>query len=286
MKVIKFLLLLVIIAFAIYFFRSQKAATPTPQSTKNTSLEKAVSQNLDGTHGSYAVVVKNLKTGVNFSLNEQRQFETASLYKLWVMATAIKQIEQGLLDKDETLSQDVAYLNTKFGIPQDQAELTDGTVSIDVKSAIEQMITTSNNYDTFLLTDRLGTASIAAFLKDNNFADSNIGTDNVSPTTTAFDMALFLEKLYRGQLANKENTDWMLSILKNQQLNEKIPKNLPAGTIIAHKTGELDPFSHDAGIVFAPKGDYIIVVLSESDRPDLASDRIADISKAVYDFFE
>jgi beta-lactamase class A len=54
---------------------------------------------------------------------------------------------------------------------------------------------------------------------------------------------------------------------------------------MAHKTGELGQVSHDGGIVYTEKGDYIIVVLSESTLPKGAEERIANISKDVYAYF-
>jgi beta-lactamase class A len=73
--------------------------------------------------------------------------------------------------------------------------------------------------------------------------------------------------------------------LKNQQLNNKLPKLLEKETVIAHKTGELESFSHDAGIVYSDNGDYIIVIMSETDNRNRANDTIAQISKEVYDYF-
>ena len=43
----------------------------------------------------------------------------------------------------------------------------------------------------------------------------------------------------------------MLSILKDQRLNGKIPFLLPHSVKIAHKTGEDDGITHDVGIVYA-----------------------------------
>lgn len=77
----------------------------------------------------------------------------------------------------------------------------------------------------------------------------------------------------------------MLTLLKNQKLNNKLPKHLPTKTVIAHKTGEIDLFTHDAGIVFSPHGDYIIVVMSETEFPPAADARIANISKSVFEYF-
>ena len=78
----------------------------------------------------------------------------------------------------------------------------------------------------------------------------------------------------------------MIDILKEQTLNDRIPKNLPQQTEVAHKTGELFGFKHDAGIIFGKKGDYIIVVLSETKNPKLSAEKIAKFSKEVFDYFE
>ena len=92
--------------------------------------------------------------------------------------------------------------------------------------------------------------------------------------------------LYRlEKLADEQYTGLMVDLLKGQKLNEKLPKYLPKGTAVAHKTGEIGWFSHDVGIVYSPSGDYIIVVLSESESPAGANDRIAQVSKAVYEYF-
>ncbi len=251
----------------------------------STGLSAAVASALSGSHGTYAVVIKNLKTGESYTQNDQQEFESASLYKLWVMGTAIDQIENGNLSQDDILSRDVSYLNNEFNIDPDEAELADGTVTMSVSDAINQMIIESNNYDAFLLVDRIGLPTIAAWLSQNSFSKSSIGVGDSSPTTTASDTAIFLEKLYDGKLANKVDTDLMIATLKNQQLNWKLPEYIPQSVAIAHKTGELDSFSHDAGIVYGPSGDYIIVVLSDSADPDLANERIALISKNVYHYF-
>jgi beta-lactamase class A len=89
-----------------------------------------------------------------------------------------------------------------------------------------------------------------------------------------------------GELANAEYTAKMIDLLKAQRLNNKLPRFLPEGTVIAHKTGELGLFSHDGGIVYLPDGnEYIIVVLSETLYPSAAEERIAELSKEVYSYF-
>ncbi len=262
--------------------------TPTPilsRTSSSSSLADAVKSALAGTHGTYGVVVRNLKTGESFAQNGHSPFESGSLYKLWVMGQTYAKIKSGALSEDQILSRDVVDLNDEFDIDPEGAEKTDGTEEGAISDLLYNMITISDNYSALLLTDKIGLSSIASFLSLNGFSESKVGTNGGAPTTTPSDIALFFEKLYDGSLADDTYTAKMLDLLKQQKLNDKLPKYLPDGVIVAHKTGELEDFTHDAGIVYSTNGDYIIVVLSESDFPALANARIANISKAVYNYF-
>lgn len=246
-------------------------------------LGKKVEEALMGTKGKYAVAIKNLETGESYYKNEHRSYLAGSLYKLWIMAEVVNKLETGELKEDEVLSAEISTLNKKFNIASEDAELTEGSITLTVKSALEQMITISHNYAALLLTERVKLATIKSFVKDHGFNDSLISQN--PPITTAWDIAFFLEKLYKGEFGNENSTARMINLLKKQQLNDKLPRYLPKGTVIVHKTGELDYFSHDAGIVYSKSGDYIITVLSESDMPSAAEDRISQISKNVYEYF-
>jgi beta-lactamase class A len=229
------------------------------------------------------VVVKNIKTGEEYNLNEHEKYDAASLYKLWVMASAYKQMNDGRLKKDEILSDSIANINDSFNIASDEAELTDGEIETTVSSAINQMITISHNYSALILSRRVGSSYISNYIDQLGLKESSF---NAPPQTTASDIALFYEKLYKKKLVDDTSSIEMIETLKKQQLNDRIPKKLPQHITVAHKTGELGWAKHDAGIVFTPQGDYIIVVLSESDFPAGAAERIADLSKAVYEYFE
>lgn len=263
---------------------TQKTTSFINSQQNSEGLEKIVKTTFKDDNN-FGIVIKNLKTGERYYFNEEKTFETASLYKLWVMAAVFNQIQNGKLKETDILSKDVEELNKDFNIASDSAELTEGTITWPVQNAIEQMITISDNYSALLLTERIGLSNVAAFLENNGFMQSKVGVDNKNPISTASDIALFLEKLYNQQLANKEYTDKMLDLLKNQQLNGKLAKNLPQDTVIAHKTGELNDISHDAGIVYSPKGDYLIVIMSKTEDSEKANEKTAEVSKEVFKYF-
>jgi len=229
------------------------------------SLKKEVGKVLQNIPGRYGIFIKNLSTNETFLQREDEVFEPGSLYKLWAMAGVFEQISEGKIKEDDTLIADVVSLNKKFVLDGDEAELQEGEIEFSVKSAIDQMITISHNYAALALLDKIGSQSVTK--------------------TTAKDVANFFEKLYFGEIIDKEYSQKMMDILLRQTINDRIPKYLPEGTKVAHKTGDIGFFEHDGGVVFSPKGDFIIVVLSETEDPSSAAEIIARISEAAYKYF-
>lgn len=299
-KVLSFMLLAFVVfptIFAMYVFNRDEfsaerqtlavsieptpTAVPPPTSVPTLALDPIIQKELEGTKGKYSVVVKDLDSGASYFYNEHQKYQAASLYKLWVMAVAYKQLEEGTMKESDVLKSDVATINAKFNIATESAELKEGEISFPVNLALKQMITISHNYSALLLAQKVKLSNVTAFLKEQHLTESKVGQP---PQTTAYDIATFFEALYNGRLANTNSTNTMLDLLKAQRLNNKLPKGLPANTIIAHKTGELGSVSHDAGIVYTDKGNYIIVVMSDSTLPAAAEERIANISKEVYEY--
>lgn len=283
-KIIIFVLIPFILSISIYW--GLKWALPHYALYKeNRVLQKTIQPLITQTDGTYGVVVKDLKTGAQYMFNEHRSFATASLYKLWIMAETYEQIKNYKITEDDIVSDDVASMNQNFGISSDSADLTEGVITLRVAEALNQMITISHNYAALLLTEQLHESTINEFLTKQQFSESKLGEINSLPTSTAADMSKFFEQLYRGELIDRQYSDKMLELLKKQQLNTKIPALPPESTVIAHKTGELNQYSHDAGIVYTKTRDYIIVVLTETDNTDIADKKIAEISKKVYEYF-
>lgn len=284
-RTLVFVLIGIIGIFAILQFSSKKDELVNVATVENNLLKTIVENSLQGTKGTYGIVIKNLKTGESYLANEHRVFDAGSLYKLWVMAVVYKEIQEGQLTKDQVLSEDIASLNQEFFIDPEEAEQTDGTITLTVGSALTQMITISHNYAALLLVQKVTLPQITTFLKEAGFNESTVGIQGAPPTVTPFDVALFLEKLYKGELASQEYSQEMIDLLKNQKLTDGLPKYLPDKSKVANKTGEIGWFKHDGGIIFSDTGDYIVVVMSESDSPAGAQERIALLSKAVYDYF-
>ncbi len=112
--------------------------------------------------------------------------------------------------------------------------------------------------------------------------------------TAPLESAKLMELLYRGQWVCPEASEGMLNIMKECRTNSRIPLHLPEDTVVAHKTGTIDRLAVDLGIVYAPKGDYILSMFYNGnlayDGADYAANKggelgssfLADLSGAIY----
>jgi hypothetical protein len=119
--------------------------------------------------------------------------------------------------------------------------------------------------------------------------------------TTAEDMGALLSMLYycaeRGggpllaaypdQITQAE-CQQILDIMKNNQIGSLIEEGVPPGTPVAHRHSWVGDTHADAGIVYSPGGDYVLVeILYQPDwLPwERSSPLMADVSRAAYNYF-
>ncbi|MBX3166289.1 MAG: serine hydrolase [Candidatus Eremiobacteraeota bacterium] len=100
------------------------------------------------------------------------------------------------------------------------------------------------------------------------------------------DLALVLEKLYRGQLLDKKWTQYCLGVLARQTFNTRLPRSLPREVKVYHKTGTIAGVVNDVGILeLEPGRGLVVVVLIQQvqEGEEGAAERlIADIASVAY----
>jgi len=251
---------------------SAYASTP---SHRDAVLEEVIRSSLGDEVDSYGVVVKNLVNGAVAEVNSHKRFETASLFKLWVMYEVYKQVELGLVDMDEELLVTPYYASWDAGsLP---VEICD---TLTVREALWAMITYSDNASGFLLRDKVGMGNIHRDLQALGLTESAFRPENV--TSTAADMARFLEMVVLQAAVSREASREMLDLMLAQQVRDRLPALLPPDTEVANKTGNLPEVTHDVGVVYSPQPTYVIAVLSDESGD---AQFIALLSRAIYDYF-
>ena len=114
--------------------------------------------------------------------------------------------------------------------------------------------------------------------------------DGASPErgdrATPADLARLLTDLHAGGLLSPASTALALEILEACQTNARIPADLPPGTRVAHKTGTLRGCANDVGIVDAPGGPFVLVLMNEGEVEERrASQVLARAARWIYDAF-
>lgn len=239
-------------------------------------LEAEIRRYLGQDVDSYGVVVKRLGDGAGVSINADREFYAASLFKLLVMFEVFKQLDLHLLSFDELLTFTPPYV--EYGLGPERWPLWS---EIAIGELLEAMITESDNIAAIMLHDRVGGWNIIADFKSIGLEHTDISKEEMP--TSAGDMAVWLEMIALGKAVDEASSQGMIELLVRQKINDRLPALLPPDIVVAHKTANWDDATHDVGVVYAPHGAYVIAILSDKAW---AAKPIAELSRLVYDHFE
>jgi len=255
------------------------------------SLADAVSARADQFGGTVGYIIKDFKTGKVAAVNGQQSFPSASLIKFPILCAAFQAVEEGKL-----------YLSTPITLQRADKKSGSGVLKLSPvgsvytnRELLEYMIGHSDNTAAALLVRQLGYDYLQKTFVRLGLQDTLITPEGFKLTsqkveednmTSPRDMAYLLEKIYKRELVSAEASDQMLDILKHQHLRDRLPRFLPTGWEIAHKTGLLRRACHDVGIVFSPKGDYMICVLTSHDATYKNAKRfIAYVARITYKYY-
>jgi beta-lactamase class A len=255
------------------------------------SLADAVSARADQFGGTVGYIIKDFTSGRVASNNSDLSFPSASLIKFPILCAAFMAVEEGRLSLGTPIT---LHRTDKRGGSGILKLSPIGSVYTN-RELLEYMIGQSDNTAAFLLVRQLGydylqSAFIKLGLHDTaihpegfKLTSRRVEEDNM---TSPRDMAYLLEKIYKRELVSPQASDQMLDILKHQHLRDRLPRFLPTGWEIAHKTGLLRRACHDVGIVFSPKGDYMICVLTSHDATyKTAKHFIASVARITYKYY-
>ncbi|MEO8393053.1 MAG: serine hydrolase [Chloroflexota bacterium] len=87
--------------------------------------------------------------------------------------------------------------------------------------------------------------------------------------SSALAMNQLLYMLYQGEVVQGTWKDEVFEILHKQQLNQRLPRFLPSGVSVAHKTGSIGGVANDAGIITIGENNHVILTMF-TDRDDSA----------------
>ncbi len=255
-------------------------------------LEEKIKEETNNFGQETGLIIKDLSTGWTIAVNEDKLFPSASLVKVPIMATIFSlSAEKGLnLEQRLVLSNKCKVLGS--GLIKDYAAGT----KFNIDYLIEVMITESDNTAANMLIDYLGIEPLNNYFKKLGLSNTNIARkmmdfksrqEGIENFTSARDVAYLLEEIYNDKLINKDFSRKCLEILKKQKARDRIPAKLPSDAVVAHKTGLEKGVCHDVGIVFTPRGDFLICVLTRHNYKFAAPAKkfISQVAMDAYNYY-
>ena len=211
--------------------------------------------------GEYRIgfILHDLERGHSCEIRSNEIFRSASLYKLFVMTAAYEKIALEQLSLTDTI-----LIEPRHAIDDAPEWRMKKPVERTIEQSIALMIQLSTNPEAVALRELIGVNFVDKTPKRLNLESTELGYRYV---TTAKDISQFYERLYRDELIDTDSNKMMLEKLQQQQIDYLIPSAFSADTQIAHKTGLLNNYLHDAGIIYDNSNAYIITILVEHDKP-------------------
>ena len=236
--------------------------------------------------GILGVAFTDLKTGESFTINGSKELPTASTFKVYLLAEFLRQCEEGkfaLTDRHELKAE---FVSPGSGVLD---ELQPG-LNLTLLDYARLMMMLSDNTATDYLYHLVGRDNIQKnviegfgldktkcdypckelihiyydpskklpgehrWLNTEDFRCTSAQNDSTSPEN----MEKVLHMVYDKALFSPWVSEQMVDIMKRCQTNSRIPKYLPNGIEVAHKTGTVDKVANDCGIVYTDRGDYIL----------------------------
>ena len=237
------------------------------------------------------------------TINGDQAFPMASTVKVAIAATYLQGVDEGRYRLDSSYP-----LRIGTGVTgADGQVVTRAGMSLTAQSLIELMITKSDNQATDAMLAAVGgpasvnrwlqgagiaglrvDRSIATLLRDDlEKNDPVLGLDKRDTVTPAA-MVRLLGALERGEVLSAKSRAVLLGAMSRCKTGRnRIPALLPAGTLVAHKTGTLWSQTSDVGLIRLPDGRKVALAVYVTGREPHAAQAklIAEVARTVYDSF-
>ncbi len=225
--------------------------TYSPSDAKLSAVMKKYADTHAGVYGVKMVELSGDRR--NASYDAAKVFTTASTYKMFVAYSVLLRIESG----------EWSWEMPSYG-------------GLSVSTCFDRMLKLSNNECAVWFLLKISYPTVTAEAHALGATHTNFNR-NSGISSTAEDEAHFLSLLYTGQMLREQSSrDRFIETMKGNVYVAGIPSGVP-GVPVADKVGFLDGLLHDAAIVYSPKGDYVLIVLTDN----ASWGNIAELTKEI-----
>jgi beta-lactamase class A len=231
---------------------------------------------ISGSSARVAVTVVDLgaKPATRVDIGGSDSFEAGSTYKLPVLMANAENVASGAYKpSDRICFKDSEAEDGWFDDYSSGSCFTRQTLALRAGRY-------SDNTAGHMLVDNLGGGDALNLYADKRGASQS--TFFVPNQTCSSDLAALLVTEASGRAGGQAAQSWLYPLLTKTAFEQGIPAGVPPSVTVVHKVGAVDAVVADAGIVMAPKGAYVVVVMTDLVGGDAAYALIAQISSAVW----
>jgi len=232
-----------------------------------------------------SVYYRDMLDGPWFGINETVEYNPASMMKVPVMIAWLKRAEKD----PHALARSFTY-DGKVDMSAMQSIKPARTISpgrsYTVEELLHYMLSYSDNNATTLLYAGLNPTELNDVL-DKMDVENKAKDDANSVTVHGY--SGFFRILYNASYLNREMSEKALRLLSLEDFPQGISAGLPKGIPVASKFGEYgqgipgeDTQLHEFGIVYHPKGPYILGIMTRGHDMAIQTEIIKGISALVY----
>jgi beta-lactamase class A len=276
---------------------------PPPRPDIN-MLNRLLTNHLAAFNGVASVFIMDLHTGEEIGINADQPMSGMSVLKVPIILETLRLLDMPLtVEQQSLISETIATEpgDTSANLLLDLIAGQDNAfLGADILTESMARLGLANTYLAAPYGDQprpgRGTPETAA----NSRSDRLTEPDPVMQTTAEDIGALLsmlyycaegdggaLRALYRESIS-QEKCRFLVEMLKQNYIGSLLEEGVPPATVLAHKHGWVADTHADAGIVFSPGGDYVVVVFMHKRdwlEWEISSPLIADVSRATYNYF-
>jgi beta-lactamase class A len=254
-------------------------------------------------NGIVGVSVLGLEDRDTVNVHSTAKLVMHSVIKLPIAMAVLHLVDSGLFTLDKTIKVKKKDLDTLYSPMRDK--FPDGG-DFTLRDLLGYMVSQSDNDAADVVLNFLGgTDGVDYYLHtiikvkgiDINASEADMAKDWGAQYTNwakPIDVVKLLDKIYNGNILSPASRGFLIGIMQKTTTGpNRIKGLLPAGTVVAHKTGTsptnaagLSPATNDVGVITLPNGKHvaIAVMVCNSTADEATRDKvIASIAKVVYD---
>lgn len=271
---------------------------------KKSDLKTQFEQIAQKSGGRVGVTATVLETGETVSLNGNERFPLQSVYKLPIAMAVFSQIDSGKIKLDQKVrieKADVLKISVALS-----SEKYSSRIERSVEELLRLMVSESDNTASDALLRLTGSSSaVMSYLNELRIkeivvmnyekelhADWKAQYRNYATPEAAVEL---LRAIHERRGISESNRALLLKFMTESPTGPNRLKGLlPAGTIVAHKTGtsgtekNFTPATNDIGIINLPNGRHLAIAVFVSDSSADQTTReetIAKIARAAWDYW-